>query len=86
MDNNGVKIKQEVNLNLATKDKQKSSSTFETVGRKHYSCSRCGSKKHALMIKTVTRWKQKGNKCTLLGHYANFYKTKSARIEAEIAK
>ena len=44
MDNNDVKIKQEVNLNLAKTDKLKSSSTFEAVGRiyKHYSCIRCG--------------------------------------------
>ena len=45
--NNDVKIKQGVNLNIATKDKQKGSSTFKTVDRKHYSCSHCGSKKHA---------------------------------------
>ena len=32
LDNNDVNIKQEVNLNLAKRDKQKDSSTFEAVG------------------------------------------------------
>ena len=42
-----VKIRQKVNLNLAKRDKRKGSSTSEAVGRRHYSCSRCGSNIHA---------------------------------------
>ena len=45
---NDVKIKQEVNLNLAKRDKQKGSITSEAgSSRKHFACSRCGSNKHA---------------------------------------
>ena len=45
---NGVKVKQEVNLNLTKRDKQKSSSTSEAGGsRKHFACSRCSSNKKA---------------------------------------
>ena len=46
---NDVRIKQEVNLNLAKRDKQKGSKTSEAAGgsRKRYACSRCGSNKHA---------------------------------------
>ena len=57
LDNNDVKIKQEVNLNHAKRDKQKGSSTFEAVGRKHYSCSRTLRFKENIMLKTVPRWK-----------------------------
>ena len=43
-----VKIKQEVNLNLAKRDKQKGSNTSEAgSSRKCFACSRCGSNKHA---------------------------------------
>ena len=45
---NDVKIKQEVNLNLAKQDKQKGSNTSEAgSSRKRFACSRCGSNKHA---------------------------------------
>ena len=45
---NDVRIKQEVNLNLAKRDKQKCSNTSEAGGsRKSFACSRCGSNKHA---------------------------------------
>ena len=45
---NDAKVKQEVNLNLTKRDKQKSSSTYEAGGsRKHFACSRCSSNKHA---------------------------------------
>ena len=41
---NDVRIKQEVNLNLAKRDKQKGSNTSEAGGsRKRFACSRCGS-------------------------------------------
>ena len=41
---NDVRIKQEVNLNLAKRDKQKGSKTSEAAGgsRKCFACSRCG--------------------------------------------
>ena len=46
--NNDVKIKQEVNLNLAKRDNQKGSNTSEAGGsRKRFACSRCGSNRHA---------------------------------------
>ena len=46
--NNDVKIKQEVNLNLAKRDKQKGLNTSEAGGsRKRFACSRCGSNRHA---------------------------------------
>ena len=46
--NNDVKIKQEVNLNLAKRDKQKGSHISEAGGsRKRFACSRCGSNRHA---------------------------------------
>ena len=46
--NNDVKIKQEVNLNLAKRDKQKGSNTSQAGGsRKRFTCSRCGSNSHA---------------------------------------
>ena len=46
--NNDVKIKQEVNLNLAKRDKQKGLNASEAGGsRKRFSCSRCVSNKHA---------------------------------------
>ena len=46
--NYDVKIKQEVNLNLAKQDKQKGSNTSEAGGsRKRFACSRCGSNRHA---------------------------------------
>ena len=47
LDNDDVKIKQEVNFNHAKRDKQKGTSTSEAVGCKYYSCNRCVSKKHA---------------------------------------
>ena len=46
--NNDVKIKLEVNLTLAKRDKQKGSNTSEAGGsRKRFACSRCSSNKHA---------------------------------------
>ena len=46
--NNNVKIKQEVNLNLAKRDKQKGSNISEAGGsRKRFACSSCGSNRHA---------------------------------------
>ena len=45
---NDVRIKQEVNLNLAKRDKQKGSNTSEAgSSRKRFACSRCGLNKHA---------------------------------------
>ena len=45
---NDVRIKQEVNFNLAKRDKQKGSNTSEAGGsRKRFACSRCCSNKHA---------------------------------------
>ena len=85
--NHGVKIKQEVNLSLAKRDKRKNSSTSEAVSsRKYYSCSRCGSKKHASNDKACSALGKKYNKCTLSGHFAHFFKTKASRIYAELSK
>ena len=82
-----VKIKQEVNLNLAKRDKRKGSSNSETVSsRKHYSFHRCGSNKRASNDKAFPALGKKCNKCTLTGHFAHFCKTKASRIDAEIAK
>ena len=54
LDNGDVKIKQEVNFKPCKK------STFEAVGRKHYSCSRCGKKKkHARNDKSCPSLKTK---------------------------
>ena len=65
--NHDVKIKQDVNLNLAKRDRRKGSSTSEAVSsRKHYSCSRCGSNKHASNDKTCPALGKKSNKCTLI--------------------
>ena len=45
---NDVKIKQELNLNLANRDKQTGSNTSKAgSSRKCFACSRCGSNKHA---------------------------------------
>ena len=85
--NHDVKIKQEVNLNLAKRDKQKGSSTSEAVSsRKHYSCSRCGSNKHASNDKACPALGKKCNKCTLTGHFTHHCKTKASHIDAEFAK
>ena len=85
--NNDVKIKQEVNLNLGRRDKRKGLSTSEAVGsRKHYSCSRCGSNKHVSHDKACPALGKKCNKCTSTGHFAHLCKTKPLRIEAKIAK
>ena len=85
--NNDVKIKQEVNLNLAKRDKQKGSNTSEAGGsRKRFACSRCGSKRHASNDKACPALGKKCNNCTLTGHYAKYCKTKAARIDAELAK
>ena len=82
-----VKIKQEVNLNLAKRDKQKGSSTSEAgSSRKHFACSRCGSNKHASNDKACPALGKKCNKCTLTRHFAQFCKTKASRINAELAK
>ena len=86
--NNDVKIKQEVNLNLAKRDKQKGSNTSEAAGgsRKRFACSRCGSNKHASNDKACLALGKKCNKCTLTGHYAQYCKTKATRIDAELAR
>ena len=85
--NHDLKIKQEVNLNLAKRDKRKGLSTSEAVSsRKHYSCSRCGSNKHASNDKACPTLGKKCNKCTLTGHFAHLCKTKASRIDAELAK
>ena len=61
--NNDVKIKQEVNLNLAKRDKQKGSNTSEAGGsRKRFACSRCGSKGHASKDKACLALGKKCNK------------------------
>ena len=79
---NDVKVKQEVNLNLTKRDKQKSSSTYDAGGsRKHFACSRCGSND-----KACPSLEKKCNKCTLTGHFAQYCKTKASRINAELAK
>ena len=86
--NNDVKIKQEVNLNLAKRDKWKGSSTSEAVGgRKHYSCSRV-SNKHASHDKACSALGKKCNKCMLTRHFTHLCKTKPLQIKAkaEIAK
>ena len=84
---NDVKIKQEVNLNLAKLDKQKGSSASEAgSSRKHFACSRCGSNKHASNDKACPALGKKCNKCTLTGHFAQLCKTKASRINAELAK
>ena len=58
--NNDVKIKQEVNLNLAKRDKQKRSKTSEAAGgsRKRFACRRCGSNKHASNDKACPHWEK----------------------------
>ena len=38
------------------------------------------------MIKLVPHWEKKCNKCTLTGHFAQYCKTKAARIDAELTK
>ena len=84
---NDVKIKQEVNLYLAKRDKQKGSNTSEAgSSRKHFACSRCGSNKHASNVKACPALGKKCNKCTLTGHFAQFCKTKASHINAELAK
>ena len=85
--NNDVKIKQEVNLNLAKRDKQKGSNTSEAGGsRKRFACSRCGSNRHASNDKACPALGKKCNNCSLTGHFAQYCKTKASRIEAELAK
>ena len=85
--NNDVKIKQEVNLNLAKRDKQKGSNTSEAGGsRKRFACSRCCSNKHASNDKACPALEKKCNKCTLTGHHAQYCKTKATRIDTELAK
>ena len=65
---NDVKVKQDVNLNLTNRDKQKSSSTCEAGGsRKHFACSQCGSNKHASNYKACPALGKKCNKCTVTG-------------------
>ena len=54
--------------------------------RKHYSCSRCCSNKHASNDKACHTLRKKCKKCTLTGHFAPPCKTKFSRIEAELAK
>ena len=84
---NDLKIKQEVNLNLAKRDKRKGSSTSEAgSSHKHYSCSRCGSNKHTSHDKACPALGKKCNKCTLTGHFAHLCKTKASSIDAELAK
>ena len=84
---NDVKIKQEVNLNIAKRDKQKDSNTSEAgSSRKLFACSQCGSNKHASNDKACPALGKKCNKCTLTGHFAQFCKTKASRINAELAK
>ena len=84
---NDVKIKQELNLNLANRDKQTGSNTSEAgSSRKCFACSRCGSNKHASNDKACPALRKKCNKCTLTGHYAQHCKTKASRIDAELAK
>ena len=84
---NDLKIKQEVNLNLGKRDKRQGSSTTEAVSsRKHYSCSRCGSNKHASNDKACPALGKKCSICTLTGHFAHVCKTKASRIVAELAK
>ena len=85
--NNDVKIKQEVNLNLAKREKQKGSNTSEDGGsRKRFACSRCGSNRHASNDKACPALGKKCNKCSLTGHYAQYCKTKVTRIDAELAR
>ena len=85
--NNDVKIKQEVNFNLAKRDKQKGSNTSEAGGsRKRFACSRCGSNRHASNDKACPALGKKCNNCSLTGHFAQYCKTKASRIEAELAK
>ena len=85
--NNDVKIKQEVNLNLAKRDKQKGSYTSEAGGsRKRFACSRCGSNRHASNDKACPALGKKCNNCSLTGHFAQYCKTKASRIDAELAK
>ena len=84
---NDVKIKQEVNLNLAKRDKQKVSSTSAAgSSHKHYACSHCGSNQHASSDESCPALGKKCNKCTLTGRSAQFCKTKASRIDAELAK
>ena len=71
--NKDVKIKQEVNLNLAKRDKQKGLNTSEAGGsRKRFACSRCGSNKHASNDKACPALGKKCNKCTLTMHFFFF--------------
>ena len=71
--NHDEKIKKKFNLNLAKRDKRKGSSISETVSsRKHYSCSCCGSNKHASNDKDCPALGKKCNKCTLTGHFAQY--------------
>ena len=86
--NNDVKIKQEVNLNLAKRDKQKGSNTSVAAGgsRKRFACSRCSSNKHASNDKACPALGKKCNKCALTGHFAQYCKTKASRIDAELAR
>ena len=66
------------------RDKQKGSSTSGAVSsHKPYSCSCCGSNKHASHDKACPAL---GKKCTLTGHFAHLCKTKASRIDAELAK
>ena len=85
--NNDVKIKLEVNFNLAKRDKQKGSNTSEAGGsRKRFACSRCGSNRHASNDKACPALGKKCNNCSLTGHFAQYCKTKASRIDAELAK
>ena len=85
--NNDVKIKQEVNFNLAKRDKQKGSNTSEAGGsRKRFACSRCGLNRHASNDKACPALGKKCNNCSLNGHFAQYCKTKASRIDAELAK
>ena len=81
--NNDVKIKQEVNLNLAKRDKQKGLNTSEAGG---FACSRCGSNRHASNDKACPALGKKCNKCKLSRHYAQYCKKKATRIDAELAR
>ena len=78
--NHDLKIKQEVNLNLAEREKRKGSNTSEVVS------SRCGSNKHSSNDKACPALGKKCNKCTLTGHFDQLCKTKASCIDAELAR
>ena len=62
--NNDVKIKQEVNLNLAKQISRKIRTSEAGGSRKRFACSRCGSNKHASNDKACPALGKKCNKCT----------------------